>query len=78
MEFCLENPLFNLSAHTVNDTGGTSASNANPTLELGSKLKQVLVLYGMSNMDAETAWTQAKESASKTNRPGVWFLRGCD
>ena len=52
-EYKPPNPLCNASAHTTDNTGGGAGTNSNSTLELGEKMKEVVVSFGMPNRDAE-------------------------
>ena len=64
-EYKPPDPLFDSSAHTVDGAGGTTDVKIDSTLELGAELKQVLASFGMSDNEANEAWSMAKERASK-------------
>ena len=64
-EYKPPDPLFEASAHTVDNSKTVPAKSTASTLELREEMKQVLATFGMSSSDAEEAWNLAKERASK-------------
>ena len=54
-EYKPPDPLFDTSAHTGDNTSGGTRTNSNSTLKLGKAVKQVLVSFVMSSIDADEA-----------------------